>query len=378
MKKIELINSTENNEYTRYVCDVFDIQDVSKTKEVIAYDAESIFSTKWNIGVIYGGSGSGKTTILKDLGLVDDVLIDKNKPLISIFDWLNPKDASSLLMSVGLSSVPVWLRPLKLLSNGERYRAELAYRIGKAKNGEMILIDEYTSVVDRNVAKAMSYSLQKYIRKTNKQIILSSCHSDIMDWLMPDWTCSPQNGGALERGDYLRQGKPKIELQVSRTESDTWNLFKKHHYLTEERNKGFGHLIFEWKNNPVGILIYKNQPSQNVKNGFGISRVVVSPDYQGLGIGSKICEFFGGIIKDINGRCFIKTIHPALGEYFNKSKNWRGTSKNGKLRKDINGSDKRYRNLLARKSYCHEYIGEKIAGYDTLLKPIREMRLIQN
>ena len=67
--------------------------------------------------------------------------------------------------------------------------------------GEVILIDEYTSVVDRDVAKAMSYALQKYLRKTNKRIVVASCHYDIMEWLMPDWTCSPQkNEGSLERG----------------------------------------------------------------------------------------------------------------------------------------------------------------------------------
>ena len=375
---IKLKSKIENDRYTEYVYDAFDIQNKEETEVVVSFNLEEIKSFDWNIGVILGSSGSGKTTILNKLGELSVSNFDHNKPLISNFDWLEPNEATKLLTSIGLSSVPTWLRPFRLLSNGEQYRAELAYKVGKAKDGDVVLVDEYTSVVDRDVAKAMSFALQKYIRRENKRIVLASCHYDILEWLMPDWTCSPQKGGVLERGDYLRQGRPQIALQVSRTEADTWSLFKKHHYLTEERNKGFGHLVFEWNSKPVGIIVYKNQPSGTIKNGYAISRVVVLPDYQGMGVGSKICEAFGGMIKSLGGRTFIKTINPALGGYFNKSKNWKPTSKNGKYRADIKGDNKKYSNLLNRTSYCHEYIGDLLEGYENLLLPVRQMREEKN
>ena len=70
-------------------------------------------------------------------------------------------------------------------------------------------------------------------------MIVASCHYDIMEWLTPDWvSCSPQkNGGALERSPLLRGSRPNIELQVSRVESNTWDLFKEHHYMREKANK---------------------------------------------------------------------------------------------------------------------------------------------
>jgi len=37
-------------------------------------------------------------------------------------------------------------------------------------------------------------------------------------------------------------------------------------------------------------------------------------------------------------------------------------------------TDKSARNRLQRPSYCHEYIGQGISGYEELLKPIKEMR----
>jgi len=373
---IELKNKILNDKYTEYIYNVFDIQNKDESIVNIPMSLGEARTFDWNIGIILGGSGSGKTTILNQIGKIKEVKFDLEKPLISNFDWLEPDEATIVLTSMGLSSVPTWLRPFNLLSNGEKYRATLAYMVSSAKEGEYILIDEYTSVVDRDVAKAMSFALQKYIRRENKRIILASCHYDILEWLMPDWTCSPQKGGALERCDYLRQGRPEISLQVSRVEPDTWNIFKEHHYLTSNCNKGFGYLLFEWQNKPVGIVVYKNQPNGYIQNSFGLSRTVVLPDYQGMGIGSKISEFTAKIIRGENNlnRVFTKTINPALGEYREKSPLWKPTSKNKVYRSDIKGKNKRYKHTVKRNSYCHEYIGDGLGFYQELLLPIKEMR----
>jgi ABC-type ATPase with predicted acetyltransferase domain len=198
---IELKSKIINDKYTEYVYEQFDIQNREETSVSIPMNLDGLNDIDWNIGVIYGGSGSGKTTILKHLGMIKDVELDREKSLISNFDWLEPKEATLLLTSMGLSSIPAWLRPFHLLSNGEQYRAGLAYLVASAKDGETILIDEYTSVVDRDVAKAMSNAVQKYIRRTNKKIILASCHYDIMKWLQPDWIYSPSRGVLEKKSD---------------------------------------------------------------------------------------------------------------------------------------------------------------------------------
>jgi len=372
---IELKNKILNDKYTEYVYEAFDIQNQEETSVTIPMNLREAKNFDWNIGVILGGSGSGKTTILKKMGDVKKIIFDDKKPLISNFDWLEPKEATLVLTSMGLSSVPTWLRPFRTLSNGEQYRATLAYLVASAKDGEVILLDEYTSVVDRDVAKAMSYALQKYIRRENKRIIVASCHYDILEWLMPDWTCSPQKGGTLERGDYLRQGRPQIALQVSRVESKTWNFFKKHHYLTENVNKSYIFLLFEWNDKPVCIAVIGRQIGRGVGKAYRDSRIVVYPDYQGMGIGSYISNFLGGISKDYGYRYFTKTIHPALGEYRNKyDKIWKPTAFNGKVRNKSNPKNNKYTSIKLRSSYCHEYIGESISGYEDLLLPISEMR----
>jgi GNAT superfamily N-acetyltransferase len=109
-------------------------------------------------------------------------------------------------------------------------------------------------------------------------------------------------------------------------------------------------------------------------NAYRDSRIVVLPDYQGLGIGTFISNFLGGISKSKGYRYFAKTIHPALGEWRNGNYNtWRPTSYNGKERSDRK-YDTRWSELRRRKSYCHEYIGEAIDGYDNLLMPINHYR----
>lgn len=375
MGNLILESNIINDKYTEYVYEAFDIQNREKTITELSYDLSKGKTFDWNIGVILGGSGSGKTSILKKMGNIKQPNFDPNKPLISNFDWLEPKDATLVLTSMGLSSVPTWLRPFHTLSNGEQYRASLAYLVASAKEDEVILVDEYTSVVDRDVAKAMSFALQKYIRRENKRIILASCHYDILEWLMPDWTCSPQKGGVLERCDYLRQGKPKIELSVSRVEADTWKIFKKHHYLTEDMNKSCKFFLFEWNGKPIAINAVIPQPSGHFKNGVRESRIVILPDYQGLGLGAKISEFTAGVYKQSGYRYFTKTVHPALGSYRNKNTdNWKPTAKNGKEPKDLGYNTKLNWDVKLRVSYCHEYIGEPIEGYEELLLPIKEMR----
>lgn len=143
---------------------------------------------EWNIGLIVGRSGSGKSTIAKEL-FGDKIIQGYEYTHESILDDM-PKDASvtdisMALTSVGFASPPSWLKPYSVLSNGEKMRCDLARAI--LENEDLFVFDEFTSVVDRNVAKVGSLAMQKAIRRSNKKFVAVSCHSDIQEWLMPDW-----------------------------------------------------------------------------------------------------------------------------------------------------------------------------------------------
>lgn len=354
MKNIELKTKILNDKYTEYIYESFDIQNKEETTVNIPMNFGECKTFKWNIGVIYGGSGTGKTTLLKQFGLLENINFSSEKSLISNFDWLEPQEASLLLSSIGLSSVPTWLRPFHCLSNGEQYRAILAYKIGKADKNQVVLIDEYTSVVDRDVAKSMSYALQKYIKKYDKKIVLASCHFDIMEWLMPDWTYSPLKG-RVERHEYARRIRPKIELSIFRCRYETWNIFKQHHYLTQDLNKASKCFVVLWNDKPIAFLAILPFPGVGDEKTKRVSRIVVLPDFQGLGLGKIILNYISSLYYSINNQMYIRTMSPALGLALLNDKNWIETSGNLKVpQKNSNGSS-----IIERPSYSYKYIGNK-------------------
>ena len=71
-------------------------------------------------------------------------------------------------------------------------------------------------------------------------------------------------------------------------------------------------------------------PSGNIKHGFRPSRTVVLPDYQNLGIGTKLSEAIGDIYLKNGYKFYYRTSHLRLRDFFNKSPYWEATSHNNK------------------------------------------------
>ena len=94
-------------------------------------------------------------------------------------------DIEGMEWNVGFASPPSWLKPYDVLSNGEKMRVDLARNILDEK--ELIVFDEFTSVVNREVAKTSSYAVSKAVKKLGKKFVAVSCHSDVIEWLEPDW-----------------------------------------------------------------------------------------------------------------------------------------------------------------------------------------------
>ena len=165
------------------------IFDISEDKIIERFTGNiDIENKEWNIGIIYGSSGSGKSTIAKELFPEHYICSFKYLSETVIDDM--PEDAdiktiTNTFNSVGFSSPPSWLKPYSVLSNGEKMRINLARALLEKK--DLIVFDEFTSVVNREVAKIGSIAVQKAIRKMNCKFIAVSCHEDIIDFLEPDW-----------------------------------------------------------------------------------------------------------------------------------------------------------------------------------------------
>ena len=180
---------------------------------------------KWNIGLIVGRSGSGKTTIAHELFDAD---------IINGFDWTHDnilddmpkeatvKDIAAMLTAVGFSSPPSWLKPYAVLSNGEKMRCDIARAILEKR--DMFVFDEFTSVVDRNVARVSSLAIQKAIRRQDKKFIAVTCHYDVQDWLMPDWVFNTDDM-TFQLLDAEAQKKIDQDLTSKSTKQSERNTF---------------------------------------------------------------------------------------------------------------------------------------------------------
>lgn len=141
----------------------------------------------WQVGLIVGGSGTGKTTIAKEV-FKDAYFCEYEYKADAVIDDMpkaSVKEIEKAFTAVGFSSPPSWLKPYAVLSNGEKMRVDLARCI--LDNKPLIVFDEFTSVVNRECAKTTACAISKAIRRSDKQFVAVSCHDDIVEWLQPDW-----------------------------------------------------------------------------------------------------------------------------------------------------------------------------------------------
>lgn len=183
---IEKHNKVFMSDRVKEVMTDFDIK-VEHSNEVFEGNIE-IENEDWNIGLIVGGSGTGKSTIAKELfkdSYVKEFHYDTRSVLDNMPENCDIREIELAFTSVGFSSPPCWLKPYSVLSTGEKMRVDLARAI--LSNDEMIVFDEFTSVVDREVAKTCSLAMQKQIRRLGKRFVAISCHKDVVEHLSPDW-----------------------------------------------------------------------------------------------------------------------------------------------------------------------------------------------
>lgn len=278
-----------------------------------------IESEPWNIGLIVGPSGCGKSTILRETFGKTSNLKWSGKAVVDDFSKaFSMEEIAAVCQAVGFNTIPAWLRPYAVLSNGERFRVELARRLLETK--EQIVMDEFTSVVDRQVAQIGSHAVQKYVRKKGRQFVAASCHYDIVDWLQPDWVFEPATM-KFARGSLRR--RPELQVTISRVPYAAWQLFAPFHYLTAELHKAarcFG-LFVDNRIAAFGAMLHRPHP--RVKDIMGLSRLVTLPDWQGLGLAMILSEKLGAAYKAVGKRMHTYPAHPALIRSFDKSPVWR-------------------------------------------------------
>lgn len=271
----------------------------------------------WDIGLIVGPSGSGKSTIARRQWPEAYTVArswPEDRALVDGFSAGTIKDITRTLTAVGLSSPPSWIKPYRVLSGGERFRCDLARAI--LEGGDLVVFDEFTSVVDRTVAKIGSAAVAKAIRRLGRRFVAISCHYDIAQWLEPDWVLDMQ-GPAVKR---RRLRRPAIRVDIYRSDASAWPLFAKHHYLNGGLNRTAHCYLGLIDRQPAAFCAVL--PLIGFSGRRRISRIVVRPDFQGVGVGRAVL----GAVAAMYPRTSITTGHPAMIAALNNDVHWKCTS----------------------------------------------------
>jgi len=352
------------------VAGMFDVPLADKATERFQVELPDA-DEEWQIGLIVGPSGSGKSTIARKwsqelrvksqepatVPALDSTLLtlDSSWPadraVVDCFGELPVRLVVELFTAVGFGSPPSWIKPYHVLSNGERFRCDLARALGmsqepRVKSQEpedasgprlstldsrlpLVLFDEFTSVVDRTVAKVCSAAIAKQIRRGRLtcRFVAVTCHYDVADWLEPDWVLDMATGELhrrrLRRDDWPWR-RPPIELEIHRCRLAAWQLFKRHHYLSGSLAPQARCYLTTWEGVPVNFCATLPVIAKRGHRRF--TRIVTLPDYQGIGIGMRAVAAVAALHRAERLRINVTSSHPALVRHCGRSPLWRAVS----------------------------------------------------
>jgi energy-coupling factor transporter ATP-binding protein EcfA2 len=305
---------------------LFDLP-VEKTSRVEWQVQLPLEERDWHIGLITGPSGCGKTTIARHLWperMAHSLEWPADASVLDAFPaGMSIKDVTGLLSSVGFASPPGWLRPFGVLSTGQQFRVNLARLLAEwgeretASSG-LVVMDEFTSVVDRTVARIGSAALARTVRNRGQRFVAVTCHDDVEDWLQPDWVYRPAENQFTWR--CLRP-RPTITLDIVRCQASAWALFRPHHYLSHKLSRAAVCFLASVDGQPVAFSAWINQHTK--KGGRREHRTVTLPDFQGVGIGHAVSNFCASLWKGLGCRACSTTTHPAFIAARQRSPHWR-------------------------------------------------------
>jgi GNAT superfamily N-acetyltransferase len=313
----------------RQVAGLFDVPLAEKAKAHFSVEVPGL-DEDWQIGLIVGPSGSGKSTIARHAfgdALVTHFGWPHDKAVVDCFGDLPIKQITGLLTAVGFSSPPSWIKPYEVLSGGEKFRCDLARALALTRSFpampspalQVVAFDEFTSVVDRNVARIGSAAVAKAIRGglARCRFVAVTCHYDVAEWLEPDWIVDMATATCTRR----RLRRPEIELRIHRATTEAWHMFARHHYLSGALNPSARCFLAWWHDEPVTFCA--TLPVWGRPRHYRISRIVTLPDYQGIGVGMRVAEAVAEIHVEEGLRFSITASHPAVIAHCRKSSKWR-------------------------------------------------------
>jgi len=162
-------------------------------------------------------------------------------------------------------------------------------------------------------------------------------------------------------------------LEIRKTNGSYWRLFKPHYYLDLARPIAAEYFVGFVDGEPVCHLAVT--PKFNGLS-YRATRLVVMPEWQGAGVGTKFLEWVCQYHLDGNGRKKRKftttfhTSHPQLISYLKRSPKWKQTSA------VLYGGDKKKSHASITKANIENEQRVKTAGYGGHFRAVQGFRYI--
>lgn len=301
-----------------------DLEDPSRSEFRASVDVD-LDEYPWSIGAIVGPSGAGKTSVARQLW-PDHLAHEPDWPgEVAVADafpeHMTGSEIADVLTRMGLASVPTWIRPYQCLSNGEQFRADMARLV--SADDPLTVIDEFTSLVDRTVARATAHTTAKAIRqREGRQLVAVTCHYDVLDWLQPDWIVDMATGTFTWRSV---QPRPGLDFTIHAADRRAWPVFAPHHYLDHALPSGCtGHIWVGYvDSSPATFFAARKFPHPKARNMYFGSRMVTLPDFQGFGLNFAMVDWVGQRYAEGGQRLRIPTSHPGVQAALARSPRWR-------------------------------------------------------
>jgi len=306
------------------ICGKFDLS--TNATSVQEWETDIKLPAEWSVGVIVGPSMAGKSTIAAELFTGE---------LVNQGDWAWPTDMciadgfaegmsiddiTGLLSRVGFSSPPDWKKPYHALSNGGKFRVDLARTL--AERPARAVIDEFGSIVHAQARQVAAAAAASAVRRRGGQLVALCVHPDAVPYFEPDWVIDITPGQRVlcehTRG---RLRRPDIGLEIVRVHRKAWALFAPHHYLAHSIHNNAACFIGLIAGEPATFTAVMHAPTSKGLS-YREHRTVCLPTFQGIGLGNATSEYVASLYRATGVPYYSSTSHPAFIRHRAKSKLW--------------------------------------------------------
>ena len=286
---------------------------VDEEREHVLYRDFELRLAEGDVVYITGDSGSGKSVLLRaleeDLGgeaaNIGGLAVEEDRPVIDTVGR-SLKEALGLLSRVGLNDAYLFLRSYRELSDGQRYRYNIARMIDAGRR--FWLADEFCSTLDRTTARIVAYNIQKMARRTGASLIVATTHDDLEEDLSPSICIRKGWGEEVEVEYRANVGASRCsvvdDVAVREGAKEDYRRLSHLHYRDERLPAPREIYAMERRGELIGVVVYSYPAVRTAGRrraaGYSpdirelnrdwavVSRVIVHPKYRTIGLGSRL------------------------------------------------------------------------------------------